>query len=61
VAGAKVADTRSEDDILGYNERGTFLRQMVVDSSAVTRSPNLPLLFKGHDFVHTDIQPVLRS
>jgi antitoxin VapB len=24
VAGAKVADTRSEGDILGYNERGTF-------------------------------------
>jgi antitoxin VapB len=24
VAAAKVADTRSEDDILGYNERGTF-------------------------------------
>jgi antitoxin VapB len=24
VAGAKVADVRCEDDIIGYNERGTF-------------------------------------
>jgi len=30
-------------------------------SYALAKTRNLPLLFKGDDFVHTDIEPVLKS
>jgi ribonuclease VapC len=38
------------------------LERFVLDcfSYALAKTRNLPLLFKGDDFIHTDIEPALR-